>query len=275
MASTVLRPLTFVLAVLLTIVSYFGAFVANTYEREVASMAAQGMGQDIIDLFLVVPVLIISLVFMQKNNKTAIFIFGGTVFYILYSFVIYSLGIHFNNLFLLYCFTFGCSLYLFILYLFHLNGLEVKSWFEDKTPIRLIGIYLIVISAMFYFLWLKDIIPAILNNSIPKSVSDYDLLVNPVHVIDLAVALPGLVITSILLMKRNNLGYIFAPIFLVFTIILVIALVAMMFMLKMKNISDDASVAGIFIILAIISSIFLFIYLSKIKKGHKTTIPDK
>ncbi len=70
-------------------------------------------------------------------------------------------------------------------------------------------------------------------------------------------------------------GYIFAPIILVFTIILAIALVAMVFMLKIKNISDDTSVAAIFIILAIISSIFLFMYLSKIKKGNKATMPDK
>jgi hypothetical protein len=261
----IITILSLALVVSLTIVSYSGAYIASTYARETESMAAQGTGQDIVDLFLVVPLLIISLIFINKNNKVAFYIYSGTVFYILYSFVIYSLGVNFNKLFLLYCTTLGLSLYIFILIMYEFSRINVENWFSNKVPVRFIAIYLILISIMFYLLWLKEIIPAILNNSIPKSVSDYNLLVNPVHVIDIAFALPGLIITAILLMKKHRLGYILTPIALVFTIILAIALTGMVILLKVRGIAEDTSVAGIFITLAVISSILLFAFLKNIK----------
>ncbi len=51
--------LTIILSISLAIASYFGAFQASTYERDTLSMAVQGMGQDIVDLFIVVPLLIL------------------------------------------------------------------------------------------------------------------------------------------------------------------------------------------------------------------------
>ena len=76
-------------------------------------------------------------------------------------------------------------------------------------------------------------------------------------------------ITALLLIRKHRLGYILTPIFLVFIIILAIALTGMVIMLKVRGISDETSVAGIFIILAIISVIFLFVFLSNIKTIKK------
>ena len=94
--------LTIIMSSPLIIVSYYGVFVPNTYIHETSSLAAQGIGQDIVNLFFVTPLLLVSLYLVHKERKIAYIIFSGTVSYILYSFVIYSLGIHFNNLFLLY-----------------------------------------------------------------------------------------------------------------------------------------------------------------------------
>jgi len=257
--------LSILLAVTLALVSIFGAFVPGTYERETPSMAAQGTGQDLVDLFFILPLFLISLIYMLKDKKTAYFIYSGTVLYILYSFIIYSFGVHFNQLFLLYCFTLGLSLYAFILIMCKLNNMDVNNWFSPKIPARSLGIYLIVIAVLFYLLWFKDVIPAILHNTVPKSVSNYNLLVNPVHVIDIAFALPGLIITAILLFKKSKLGYILGPVSLVFVINLAIALTGMVIMVKIRGVSDDSSVAGIFIILAVISLIFLILFLRKLK----------
>jgi hypothetical protein len=256
------------LTAVLTVVSYYGAFNPGTYERETPSMAAQGMGQDIVDLFLIVPLLVVSSILILKNNKFWFFIFGGTVLYILYSFVIYSFGVHFNQLFLLYCFTLGLSLYVFILFIYQFNKLDVLNWFGNRVAIRPTAIYLIFVALMFYFLWFKDIIPATLNHTIPKTVSDYNLLVNPVHVLDISFALPGLIISALLMIKKHRLGYILAPISLVFIFNLAIALSGMVIMLKVKGIGESISIAVIFIILAIISLVFLVIFLKNIKSNQ-------
>jgi hypothetical protein len=144
--------------------------------------------------------------------------------------------------------------------------MEVQYWFKSRLPVRVIGIYLIFVAAMFYLLWLKDIFPAILDNTVPREISEYKLLVNPVHVLDMAIALPGLIITAVLLMKKRNLGYILAPISLVFIVILALALIGMVIMLKIENISDDTSIAFIFAVLATISLLFLFLFMKNLRK---------
>ena len=260
--------LTIIMLVFLSVASFFGFFVDITYARETASMAAQGIGQDLVDLFIVTPAILITLVLMRRNSRIATLIFGGLVFYVFYSFIIYSLGVHFNRMFLIYCFTLGTSLYVFIIYFYRLSRMDIKEWFNEKTPNLGLAIFFIIVAALFYMLWLRDVIPAIIENRVPESVSDYDLLVNPVHVIDISFALPGLIIAAILLYRRNNLGYILAPIGLVFMIILTIALAAMIIMTKIKGISEDASIAAIFIILSIVSIGFLWVFLRKIKPSN-------
>lgn len=258
--------LSILLAVSLAVVSYLGAFDPLTYVRDSASMGAQGIGQDMVDLFFVVPLLLLSLFFARKSSRIWTLILAGTLFYIMYSFIIYAFGVNFNQLFLLYCSTLGLSLFAFWVLVMELNKQDVQSWFNESRITKTIAIYFIIVAAMFYLLWFKDVVPAIINNTVPATVSDYDLLVNPVHVIDIAFALPGLIIVALLLFKKHNLGYIFAPVGLVFTIILTFALVGMVIMLKVKDVSDDTSVAGIFLMLSAISTVLLVLFFRTLKK---------
>lgn len=260
-----LTILSAIMLIFLATASVFGAFVDLTYARETASMAAQGMGQDIVDLFLVVPAVIICLILMRRGSRTATLIFGGLVFYVLYSFIIYSMGVHFNLMFLVYCFTLGSASYVFIFYFYSLSRSDVKSWFSERTPNQGIAIFFLAVAALFYLLWLRDVLPAIIENKVPKTVTDYDLLVNPVHVIDLAFALPGLVIVAVLLKRKHNVAYILAPVALVFLITLTLALAAMVIMTRVREISEDASIAVIFIVLSAISLAFLWSFIRKIK----------
>ncbi len=264
--SKTIAYLSILLTIFLAVASFFGVFVPETYSRDNLSIAVQGIGQDIFDLFIVVPFLIILLILVLRNNKKAAFIFGGTVFYILYSYFIYSFGVHFNYMFVFYCFTLGSSFYLFVLLITELYRFDIKIWFENRLPLKSIASLLIIIALMFYGLWFSDILPAIFNNSVPESVSNYSLLTNPVHVMDISFMLPGLIITSVLLIKRKKTGFILAPILLVFTIMLSLSLISMAVLLKVRNVSEDLSLVWIFGVLAVISCIFLFLFLRRIKQ---------
>jgi hypothetical protein len=264
----VITILSIVLAAATAIVSYCGAFIPGTYERDVDSMAVQGMAQDLFDLFFVIPLLLVSLFFLHKGKRPAFLILGGTVLYLLYSFFIYSFGVHFNNLFLLYCTILGSSLYLFLRVVVQLKGMHVEEWFHEKAPVHGTGVYFLIVAFLFYALWLKDIIPAMIQESVPKSVSEYQLLVNPVHVLDIAWVLPGIIITALSLMRRRPTGVLFAPIFLIFISLLALALIAMAFMLQIKGLSEDSPLAIIFTILALISGLFLFFFMKAMKPAR-------
>lgn len=260
--------LTVILALLLTVVSFSGIFIAEIYQRETLSMAAQGVGQDIFDLFIIVPLLLISLFYATKGIREALIILGGSVFYTMYSFFIYSFGIHFNALFIFYCFTLGASFYLFVLIITEFVDSDVENWFGKNPPVKSTALFFVLVAVMFYIIWFSDIIPAMLSNSIPKSVSSETLIVNPVHVMDLAFVLPGLILTSFLLIKKRRLGFILTPILLIFIIQLSLALIAMAVMLNIRNISEDLSLVGIFVILAVISLIFLTMFMRKMKNQN-------
>ena len=262
----ILRILTILLALSLAIVSIAGAFFPDTYARDSASLGAQGVGQDLVDLFVGVPLLLLSFYFAARGNRLFTLIYGGTLFYILYSFIIYCFGINFNQFCLLYCLTLSLSLYSFILLFSDLRERAPETWFQNP-PVGLISVYLIVVALIFYFLWLSSIVPALIHNEVPKDVSDYDLLVNPVHVIDLVFALPGVIIGAVLIRKNLGLGYMIASFALVFMILLTLALAAMVLVLVLRGISEDYTIALVFGGLSLCTVIISILLFRRIKTG--------
>jgi fumarate reductase subunit D len=257
--------LTTILLILFAFSSYQGVFNPKTFEKDSLSFGTQGIGQDFVNLFVVVPLLLISYILFRNDNKTGSYLFGGTLFYILYSYMIYAFGVNFNHLFLVYCAILGLSLYTFILFIFDFVQKDISSWFKEKLNPKPMSIYMLLIAALFYMLWLKDVIPALINNTTPESVTDNNLLVNPVHVLDLAIALPACFISAILLLKNHKMGFIFAPIILLFIVILTIALIGMVIALKIKGVSEDISLVYIFGILSFIGMGFLYNFNRKLK----------
>jgi len=262
----ILGILTILLALSLAVVSIAGAFFPDTYSRDSASMAAQGAGQDLVDLFAGVPLLLISFFYAARGNRIFTLIYGGTLFYILYSFIIYCFGIYFNPYFLFYCLTLSLSLYAFILLFSGLREEQVEGWFQ-KAPVKTVSVYLFVVALIFYFLWLKSLVPALLHHEVPKEISDYNLLVNPVHVIDLVFALPGLIIGAVLIRRKLGVGYIIASFALVFMVLLTLALAAMVLMLVIRQISEDFTVAVVFGVLSVCSMILSYLLFRTLKKS--------
>lgn len=262
-----IRMLTLFLAMCLGVVSYCGAFVPMTYEQETVSLATQGVGQDLVDLFLIVPLLVIMIFLIKPDRVLPLLFHGGLIFYVLYAFFIYSLGIRFNFLFLWYCTILGLSVYLFVLILGQLDAVEFKIQCAKGLRFWTV-LFLWLVAVIFYLLWIKEILPAILSQSAPKSVVDYHLLVNPVHVMDLAVVLPGLVISAVLFAGKHRWGNILAPIALGLIVFMAIALAGMMFLLKIRHVEGDVVVAIIFAVLAFIGSLLLAALLRNVKQRN-------
>ena len=103
-----------ILSLLVIAVSLTGLLYPGFYAQETANWQAQTYGQDLIDLVLVVPTLLIAAALLFRGNKNALLVWGGAIIYLLYTFVIYCFSVHFNRLFLLYCFTLGLSFYSFL-----------------------------------------------------------------------------------------------------------------------------------------------------------------
>ena len=244
---------TILLALLIAIVSFFGLFVTNFYNKETPNWQLQTVGQDVVDLFIVVPVLIITVLFFVRKNLIAGFLWAGTLTYILYTFLIYCYNIHFNQFFLIYCFILGLSFYLLAWFIYT----QVRDPFivdtKNRAVVRATGIFFIVVAVMFYVLWLSDIVPAMFDDTVPKGLADTGLVTNPVHVIDLSVLLPAIFIIGIKVLRNKPLGFLFAIIILAFFVLMNTTIAWLAFKLYQEGFDPNPSVIAIMSVLTLLS----------------------
>src|ERR1019366_8796872 len=114
-------------------------------------------------------------------------------------------------------------------------------------------------------LWLSEIIPAIIQNTIPKSIVETGLFTNAVQVIDLSVFLPGIFITGISLLKRISFGLILVPIILTFFVLMDISIGTLAVVMKMKGVESNLVLTVIMGVLALLSLVLLIWYFKSIK----------
>src|SRR5215203_7016341 len=148
-----MRWLSLPLSLLLVITSCVGIFTWGFYASETLNWQAQSIGQDWVDLFLVVPCLVLTSFFAARSKRTAFMLWGGVVIYLTYTFVIYCFNVHFNQLFFLYCMELGISFYASGFFLLECRKRNVEILNEGRGIFKLTGIYFIDVASLFYLLW--------------------------------------------------------------------------------------------------------------------------
>jgi hypothetical protein len=219
--------LSFPLAAVVAASSLGGIALPGTYASESATWAAQGIGQDWVDLLLVAPWLAVCAAFTLRGSRVFALLLGGTLAYVLYSMVLYAFMVHFNALFLAYSAGLGLSFFALVSLVCAFEGADVRSWFDQRAPARGVGLYSVCLGAAFYLLWLLDIIPALAAGDAPASVAAAGLVTNPVEVLDIGIALPAFVVGGVSLMRRRRLGYWLVPLVMMFGVVMNVALIGM------------------------------------------------
>jgi hypothetical protein len=259
MQNRIILLLSIPLAGLLILVSCVGLLTPGFYAAETQNWQVQSIGQDLVDLFLIAPCLLITSISAYRSNRKAIPAWGGVMLYLAYTFDLYCFDVHFNMLFVFYCLGLSLSFYSLVYFLF-IQYKQNNGNFKNKKTTRLIGIYFITISVLFYFLWLAEIIPAIIQHTIPKSIIDAGLFTNGVHVLDLAIVLPLIFLSGIFLLKRKPFGLLLAPVILTFFVLMDITIAALSFIMNIKGMESNLMVTTIMCFFAAVSLWLLFRY---------------
>jgi hypothetical protein len=250
------------------IVSIVGLLFPGTYAKETPSWTAQAVGQDIFDLFVIVPFLIITAIFIHKRSRISLLLWSGAIFYVIYTFVIYCFAVRFNILFFFYCLILGLSSYSLMYFLITQCKKPITNWFKEKVPAKGVGIYFIVIACVFYVLWLSEIVPAIMAGMAPESLIEVGLLTNPVHALDLSVVLPGFFIVGILLLKRKPLGLLLASTVLVFMFLMDLTISGLNIVMRARGLDAGYGISVVMTVLALVSVLLLIRYLKSIKQNQ-------
>jgi len=248
------------LAFLVAVTAGAGLLWAPTYVRETPIWAAEGMGGDAVNLLLIVPVLLASAIRAQRGSVAARLVWMGVLLYLLYNFVLYTLAVHFNPLFLVYCGVLGLSFYALIGSLPGLPVEETAQSYGSRAPVKTVAWVFFLLAAVTAAGWLREIIPALLAGRVPQSARDVGLPTNPVHVLDLSLLLPGLVITAILLLRRKRVAFLLAPALIAFLIFMSCELVGIGVAMARKGFSSNFAMPGFFSLLAAGLTVLLWRY---------------
>lgn len=251
------------LVILVTTASVIALITPGFYALEKFNWQVQSMGQDLVDLVLIIPVFVISTVLAAKGKKGFCYIWAGVMAYLIYTFLIYAVSIHFNKLFLVYCLSLGLSFFSLAWFLYSRIRKSVSIEYFGNISYKITGIYFIAIAAIFYLLWLTEVLPATLTHNVPKSVTDTGLFTNIVHVLDLSIVLPAIMITGILILKRKQLGYVLAPVLLSFFTLMNITISVLIKLMKQRGLEGSYAVSIVMILLAISNLILLSGYIKK------------
>lgn len=221
-------------------------FWPGVYWRETPTSAAGGLASDIVDLFLVLPTLVISTLLARRGSLSAVLFWTGTLGFLAYNFVIYAFAVHFNAMFLAYCAVLGLSFYGLLGVREFLVPEEVAKTYSDGAPRRSIAVTFILLAIITAAMELKEIVVAIHAAQVPASAAGVGQRTNPIHVLDLCFLLPALVIAAVLLLRRKEMGFTLAPVLSVVLILISLDVITIIIVLAKRGLASDSSPAVFF-----------------------------
>jgi hypothetical protein len=262
--------LTLPIAILLAIATTGGIFISGLY-RDNPYFTAQAVGQDFISLVVVLPTLVATAVLANRGSPHARIIWLGGLIYLVYTYAVAAFEVNFNSFFLVYVAVLGSSLYALIGGLVTTDFLDIRKCFTEKTPIQAISIYFVVLAILFYFLWLREIVPALMAGEIPQSIQDNGTPTNAIHVLDIAWTLPAFVITAISLWHKHPLGYTLAGALLSYCVLLILAILSIVAFMIRDGYPIAVPQVAIFAILLTISLGMLIWYMKGLRSSPIST----
>src|SRR5680860_440964 len=176
------------------------------YGQETAVLADAAAAQDVVNLVLVAPLLVVLGIWASRGSLCAYVSRLGCLAFTAYNYAIYAFSIHFGPLFLPWVAVLGLSVFALVGGLATVDAPAVKNRFTNRA-VPLAAWFLIVVAMLFILLWLSEIPSDLVAGDPSRSASAWQIPTNPVHVIDLALFLPAVFASGVLLLRRHPLGY--------------------------------------------------------------------
>jgi hypothetical protein len=240
------------ISVLVTLASVLGLWDPDVYSEETKNWATQAKGQDLGNLAAVVTLLVSGYGYSRGSHRAGL-VWLGTLIYLVYAYIIYSMAVHFNELFLVYVAALGLSSFAVMRWVGRLRADHRHC--PELSARRVAGYTSITIGVLFALLWLSELIPATLSGEAPRSVVDAGLWVNPIHVIDLAVLLPAFIIAGYLTLQGKAPGQFFVGPLLVFSVLMGASIVAAMILMTVDG-SENTLPPLVMVSLVVLASLF-------------------
>jgi hypothetical protein len=197
-----------VLAVLMVVQSMLGRVYPGQY-RDVEWIRLTWFGNDWLTLVVAVPLLVASVLLARRGSDRGLLLWLGMLGYGAYNYAYYMLGAALNAFFPLYIAALLLSVVTLILVLSRIEVAEIAARFRPKTPVRVVGGYLVFVGVGLTFVWMGMWAAYIFAGQPTPIESEAFKLV---AALDITIIVPALALGGVLLWRRNTWGYIVAVI---------------------------------------------------------------
>jgi hypothetical protein len=220
------------------------------YYYDTVSSAAQEQGNDIVTVFVALPILAIFTWLAWRGSLRGQLLLTGTVGFFLYTYMSMSMLTSFNPLFLVYVAIFALSLYAFILCMMSFDLATLPQQFSARLPRGWIAGLLFVIGGFLSLAWLGKVVPPIWQNQTAALENTTTFVI---QAMDLGLIVPLAILSGILLLRRSAWGYLLASVFVMKAIALGLAVSAMSINMTLAGTPDSLAIMVPFLVITILN----------------------
>lgn len=202
------------------------AFPDLVYVDETESLIAQDVGQNLVNLVLAVPLLSLSTYWFRAGSEKARYIWMGTLFYFVYTYVSAVMMFNFNPLFLVYVGIFSIALYALILLFIDMDLRSLAISVSDRVS-RRTAYVLFFLVAMILLLWLPEIISLSISGGQSERLTQGGQETYVISALDIGLLAPLGLLSGLLILRREPLGFVLAPVLLIKGLTLAAAVLSM------------------------------------------------
>ncbi|HLP11678.1 MAG TPA: hypothetical protein VK177_07055 [Flavobacteriales bacterium] len=220
--------------------------------------------QEFINLFLIVPLLLISSLMAFRRMHFGTLIWGGTLLYIAHVYFRYCFYLLENKIVYEHYAILCLSVYLLI-YLAYLLMAAQPVKLSNNALRKVIAWSFLLLPLAFLCLWLLQkapFLPTFIGIAKPSNTAS---LTNPYDYVYMLIILPGLFLTGVWLNKNKKPGLLLAPVLLMFFFLTDISLAGTLNILNSKGLYVNPALTLIMCILGLYSIVLLVLM---IKKGQ-------
>jgi hypothetical protein len=204
-----LRPSAYLLSSLLAVVAATSSAAMWLWPELLngaSAMDGSARGTALMVLVAGVPLLVTSMWATSRGSARAMFVWAGSVAFLLYQSVLFALATPFNALFLLYEAMLALGIWSAVTLISQVGVRRLPELFDERTPVRSMAAFLWVAVSLNALAWLAAIVPALSEAASPAFLEGTGLTTNPIYVQDLAVWLPMMTVAAWWLWHRDGRG---------------------------------------------------------------------
>lgn len=164
-------------------------------------------GTALVMLTVGVPILLAAMAATYRGSTRGVFVWFGMTLYLTYNTILIVIGTPMNRFFLLYEVTLTLALAAAIVIVASIDVERLAERCSPKLPARRIASYIWAVVALNALAWLGRIVPATVDDDMPRLTDGTGTSMVSTYFQDLAIWLPLLAVGALLLWRRRPWGF--------------------------------------------------------------------